>query len=112
MSRFLADLKAAAKIYTRSKAGMFFTFMLPVLLMVLFGAGLKGLEEMRRQGVDATLDNEDVIVSVTDPSRIEHWFASLSEAGVEVKDMSIRRDTLEDVFLSLISVDKAKGVAQ
>ncbi len=38
MSRFLADLKAYAKIYTRSKAGMFFTFMLPVLLMVLFGA--------------------------------------------------------------------------
>ncbi len=80
--------------------------------VTLFGAGRKGLEEMRRQGVDATLENEDVIVSVTDPSRIEHWFASLSEAGVEVKDMSIRRDTLEDVFLSLISVDKAKGVAQ
>ncbi|HTY46714.1 MAG TPA: ABC transporter permease [Methanomassiliicoccales archaeon] len=38
MSRFLADLKAYVKIYTRSRAGMFFTFMLPVLLMVLFGA--------------------------------------------------------------------------
>jgi len=80
--------------------------------VTLFGAGQKGLEEMRRQGVDATLEDEDVVVSVTDPSRIEHWFASLSEAGVEVKDMSIRRDTLEDVFLSLISVDKPKGVAQ
>jgi ABC-2 type transport system permease protein len=38
MSRFLADLKAYAKIYTRSKAGMFFTFILPIMLMVLFGA--------------------------------------------------------------------------
>ena len=80
--------------------------------VTLFGAGQKGLEEMRRQGVEATLENEDVVVSVTDPSRIEHWFASLSEAGVQVKDMSIKRDTLEDVFLSLISIDKAKGVAQ
>ncbi len=80
--------------------------------VTLFGAGLRGLEEMRRQGVEATLEDEDVVVSVTDPSRIEHWFATLSEAGVEVKDMSIKRDTLEDVFLSLISVDKTKGVAQ
>jgi len=80
--------------------------------VTLFGAGQKGLEEMLRQGVEATLENEDVVVSVTDPSRIEHWFASLSEAGVQVKDMSIKRDTLEDVFLSLISTDKAKGVAQ
>ncbi|MDD1770808.1 MAG: ABC transporter ATP-binding protein [Methanomassiliicoccales archaeon] len=79
--------------------------------VTLFGAGQRGLEEMRRQGVDATLVNEDVIVGVPDPSRIEHWFAGLSEAGVEVKDMSIKRDTLEDVFLSLIS-KKAEGVAR
>ena len=38
MSRFTADLKAYARQYTRSKAGMFFTFLLPVLLIALFGS--------------------------------------------------------------------------
>jgi len=38
MSRFLADLKSYAKQYSRSKAGMFFTFIMPIMLMVLFGA--------------------------------------------------------------------------
>jgi ABC-2 type transport system ATP-binding protein len=77
--------------------------------VTLFGAGQRGLEEMRRQGVDAILQDEDIVVSVTDPSKIEGWFASLSEAGVAVKDLSIKRDTLEDVFLSLISTKKAGG---
>ncbi|MDD1770807.1 MAG: ABC transporter permease [Methanomassiliicoccales archaeon] len=38
MSRFLADLKSYARQYTRSKAGMFFTFIMPIMLMALFGA--------------------------------------------------------------------------
>jgi len=80
--------------------------------VTLYGAGPKGLEEMRRQGVEARLEDDDVIVSVPDPSLIEHWFAGLSDAGVEVKDMSIKRDTLEDVFLGLISSNKIEGVAQ
>ncbi len=80
--------------------------------VTLYGAGPKGLEEMRRQGVEARLEDDDVIVSVPDPSLIEHWFAGLSDAGIEVKDMSIKRDTLEDVFLGLISSNKAEGVAQ
>ncbi|MGD1061109.1 MAG: ABC transporter ATP-binding protein [Methanomassiliicoccales archaeon] len=80
--------------------------------VTLFGAGSRGLEEMHRQGVEATLQNDDVVVSVSDPSKIEHWFAGLFEAGVEVKDMSIKRDTLEDVFLGLIAAKKAEAVAQ
>ena len=76
--------------------------------VTLIGAGQKGLEEMLRQGADATLLNEDVVVCAPDPAQIEGWFSGLSKAGVCVKDMSIRRDTLEDVFLSLIA--KGKGV--
>jgi ABC-2 type transport system ATP-binding protein len=80
--------------------------------VTLFGAGQKGLQEMQHLGVEATLQGDDVTVTVSDPSQIEHWFASLSEAGVQVRDMSIKRDTLEDVFLSLISAKKPEGMAQ
>jgi ABC-2 type transport system permease protein len=38
MSRLTGDLKAFAKMFTRSKAGLFFTFLLPILFIVLFGA--------------------------------------------------------------------------
>lgn len=38
MSRLTADLKAFSKMYMRSKGGMFFTFILPILLIVLFGS--------------------------------------------------------------------------
>jgi ABC-2 type transport system permease protein len=38
MSRFTADLKAFGKMYMRSKGGMFFTFILPILLIALFGS--------------------------------------------------------------------------
>lgn len=38
MSHVLADLKAFSKMYMRNKGAIFFTFILPILLIVLFGA--------------------------------------------------------------------------
>jgi ABC-2 type transport system permease protein len=38
MNRILVDLKAAGKQYLRSKVGAFFTFVFPILLVLLFGA--------------------------------------------------------------------------
>jgi ABC-2 type transport system permease protein len=38
MSRLSADFKAFGRMYMRSKGGMFFTFILPILLIVLFGS--------------------------------------------------------------------------
>jgi len=38
MSRIIADFKAFGREYLRSKGGLFFTFILPILLIVLFGA--------------------------------------------------------------------------
>ena len=79
--------------------------------VTLVGVGQKGLEEMQRLGTDASLQDENVVVSAPDPTQIERWFAQLTRAGVVVKDLSIRRDTLEDVFLSLIA-PKKQVVAQ
>jgi ABC-2 type transport system ATP-binding protein len=77
--------------------------------VTLVGAGTKGLEELRRQDVEATLKNEDVIVSVSDPSEIANWMVRLNTAGVEVKDLQIKRDTLEDVFLQMIASQKEEA---
>jgi len=38
MSRIIADLKSFGKMYMRSKVGAFFTFVFPILLVLLFGA--------------------------------------------------------------------------
>ncbi|MCK5547574.1 MAG: ABC transporter permease [Thermoplasmata archaeon] len=38
MRRAIADLKAFGKMFVRSKIGTFFTFVFPILLIVLFGA--------------------------------------------------------------------------
>ncbi len=38
MNRILVDLSASAKQYLRSKVGAFFTFLFPILLILLFGA--------------------------------------------------------------------------
>jgi len=80
--------------------------------VTLCGAGKKGLDELGRQGIEASLQDDDVLVRVADTGEIKDWVAKLAGAGVEVKDMYIKRDTLEDVFLYLINPENQKEVAQ
>ncbi len=80
-------------------------------VVTLMGAGRQGLEEMHKQNVEATLRNDDVVISVSDPSKIGHWMARLFDAGVNVQDISIKKDTLEDVFLQMIAPQE-KGAAR
>ena len=62
--------------------------------------------------VQASLQDNDVILRVTDTHEIQDIIVRLSQAGVEVKDMYIKRDSLEDVFLNLIGAQEREVVAQ
>jgi ABC-2 type transport system ATP-binding protein len=65
-------------------------------------AGAEGLEELRRHGIDAALEGDDVLVPMADPTEIKPWLAKLTEADVRFRDVYTKRDTLEDVFMHLI----------
>lgn len=78
----------------------------------LVGAGKKGIEELKRQGIEASLDNEDVLIPVAETAEMKTWFTKLSTLDVEMKDVYTKRDTLEDVFLRLIGTTSQGGCGQ
>jgi ABC-2 type transport system ATP-binding protein len=80
--------------------------------ITLVGAGRRGLEELQRNGIEASLKDEDVLARVADSADIKDWMADLSRAGVDVRDVYIKRDTLEDVFLHLIKPENQEVTAQ
>ncbi len=81
-------------------------------VLTLADIGPRGLGELRRMDVQASLQDNDVILRVTDTHEIQDIIVRLSQAGVEVKDMYIKRDSLEDVFLNLIGAQEREVVAQ
>ena len=80
--------------------------------IVLVGAGPEGFRELSRRGITAVERNGDVIVTVDDSSELRHMFAKLSSIEVNYREMYSRRETLEDVFLSLIGARMDDGVLQ
>ncbi len=80
--------------------------------IVLAGAGPSGLQEVTRRGIPATLDHDDVLVRVADPSEMRWILAKLAALQVPLKDMYTKRGTLEDVFLSLIGARMEEGVLE
>jgi len=80
--------------------------------IVLVGVGKEGLRELSRRGIDGTERNGDVMVTVNDPSELRVMFAKLSSIEINLKEMYTRRETLEDVFLSLIGARMEEGVLQ
>lgn len=80
--------------------------------IVLVGAGQEGLKALTRRGIKATEVDGDVVVSVDDPAELRWTFAKLSSIEVPYKEMYTRRETLEDVFLSLIGTRMEEGVLQ
>jgi ABC-2 type transport system ATP-binding protein len=81
-------------------------------VVTFIGAGQKGLEELRRQDIDVSLKNDDVLARVSKTSDIKDWINQLAAAGVNVQDVYIKRDTLEDVFLYLIKPENQGVTAQ
>jgi ABC-2 type transport system ATP-binding protein len=80
--------------------------------IVLVDAGAEGLRELSRRGISGVKDGNDVIVEISDPSELRVMFAKLSSIEVKYKEMYTRRQTLEDVFLSLIGAKMEEGVLQ
>jgi len=81
-------------------------------VIVLVGAGKEGLKEIQRRGIVATEEGGDVMVTVADPSELRTLFAKLSSIELKLKDMYTRRETLEDVFLTLVGVKMDEGVLE
>ena len=81
-------------------------------VVVLEGVGMNGLTEITRRGIEATEVNGDVMVPVKNPSEMRTIFAKLSSIELPVKDMYTRRQSLEDVFLSLVGTKMDEGVLQ
>ncbi len=81
-------------------------------VVVLEGVGSEGLKEIARRGIDASESNGDVMVPVSSPSEMRTVFAKLSSIELPVKDMYTRRQTLEDVFLSLVGTKMDEGVLE
>jgi len=79
--------------------------------VVLVGAGAEGLREVTRRGISAELEADgDVVVPVDSPSEMRTVLAKLAALELQVKDMYTRRQTLEDVFLSLVGTKMDEGV--
>ncbi|UCE45297.1 MAG: ABC transporter ATP-binding protein [Methanobacteriota archaeon] len=81
-------------------------------VVVLEGAGMDGLTEITRRGIEATEVNGDVLVPVKNPAEMRIIFAKLSSIELPVKDMYTRRQSLEDVFLNLVGTKMDEGVLQ
>lgn len=78
--------------------------------IVLAGAGTAGLEEVTRKGMEAVLEDGDVLVRVSDPSEMKGVLARLSSLEVPLREMYTRRGTLEDVFLELVGGKMEEGI--
>lgn len=81
-------------------------------VIVLVGAGKEGMKELARRGIPAVEHNGDAVVAVADPSELRVMFAKLSSIEVDMKGIYTRRETLEDVFLTLIGARMEEGVLQ
>jgi ABC-2 type transport system ATP-binding protein len=79
-------------------------------VVVLAGAGKSGLYEVTRRGISATEEEGDVLVPVADPSEMRVVLAKLASIELNVKDMYTRKQTLEDVFLSVVGTKMDEGV--
>lgn len=80
--------------------------------IVLVGAGSEGVRELSRRGISSIEKEGDVVVTVHDVNELRKMFAKLSSIEVSYKEMYTKRDTLEDVFLSLIGAKMDEGVLQ
>jgi len=81
-------------------------------VIVLVGAGRKGLDEVRTFGVQATELDGDVLVSCKTRAEMRSCFEKLASLEAPIRDIYTKRETLEDVFLNLIGQKMENGVLQ
>jgi ABC-2 type transport system ATP-binding protein len=78
--------------------------------IVLAGAGSEGLRALAARGIDAKLENSDVVVHVPTAADVTNMLAKLAALDVPLREIYTRRDTLEDVFLRLVGARMREGV--
>ncbi|HDP96892.1 MAG TPA: ABC transporter ATP-binding protein [Euryarchaeota archaeon] len=81
-------------------------------VIVLVGAGRKGLDEVRAFGVQATELDGDVLISCKTRAEMRSCFEKLASLEAPIRDIYTKRETLEDVFLNLIGQKMENGVLQ
>jgi len=79
-------------------------------LIVLVGVGDNAVQELAMRNIASHRENGNVVVPVTNVRELRTMFAKLSSIQVDFKDMYTRRQTLEDVFLSLVGQKMDEGV--
>ncbi|MEM4262313.1 MAG: hypothetical protein QXY98_01075, partial [Thermoplasmata archaeon] len=81
--------------------------------IVLENAGQTGLKILRAMGIDAELDrinSNNVVVAVRRHSEMKSIMARLASSDISVTDIWTMRESLEDVFLSLVGSKMEDGV--
>jgi ABC-2 type transport system ATP-binding protein len=82
-------------------------------IIVLEGAGKASLQRLKEMGFNASLDETyegNVLVAVKKHSEMKATMAKLAGSDIKMDDIYTRRETLEDVFLSLIGSKMEDGV--
>ncbi len=78
-------------------------------VIVLVGAGMETLNELKRRDMKGVKENGNVLVPVQSPAEMRRTFEKISALEIEFKDMYTRRETLEDVFLNLVGTKMEEG---
>jgi len=82
-------------------------------IIVLEGAGKAGLAKLKEIGISASIDEIDdrnVLVEVKRHSEMKATMARIANSDVPMNDIYTKRESLEDVFLSLIGSKMEDGV--
>lgn len=82
-------------------------------IIVLEGAGKDGVSKLKSMGLEASLDDIEggnVLVPVRKHSEMKATMAKIAGSDIKMDDIYTRRETLEDVFLSLIGTKMEDGV--
>ena len=78
-------------------------------VIVLVGAGIETLNELKRREMKGLKENGNVLVPVRDPAEMKRTFEKISALEIDFKDIYTRRETLEDVFLNLVGSKMEEG---
>jgi ABC-2 type transport system ATP-binding protein len=71
-------------------------------VIVLVGAGMETLAELKKRGMNGMKENGNVLVPVSNPAQMRTTFEKISSLEIDFKDIYTRRQNLEDVFLNLV----------
>jgi ABC-type uncharacterized transport system ATPase subunit len=78
--------------------------------IVLAGAGHEGQRALQARGIEATIENGNVLVRVARASEVRAMLAKVAAIDVPLREIYTKRPTLEDVFLKLIGARMREGV--